>query len=256
MNMKVKLSLSLACICMLASVTQAEITPTVGFSVDYYGKYVWRGQQIVDDPVLQPGASIGLGNLSFGIWGSMDTTNINGEKNAFTEVDYSIDYSDEVAGVEGLGYSVGLICYDFPESEADGGLQTYEAYLGLSLDTFLSPSLTYYYDFDDVDSSYVSVGIGHSIADILGEGSGVSADLSASVGWGAKKYNNSYWSVNESAFNDITLGASFPFSVGPVGITPSLNYVILADSDIKNSTNFRGPNNNFFFAGIGASIEF
>lgn len=254
MNMKVKLTLSLACVCMLASVAQAEITPTVGFSLDYYGKYVWRGQNLVSDPVLQPGASIGLGNLSFGIWGSMQTTDIQGEKNSFTEVDYSIDYSAEVPGIEGLGYSIGAICYDFPKVTGAAS-ETYEVYFGLSLDTLLSPSFTYYYDYDDAMSSYVTFGIGHSISDIFGEGSGVSADLSASLGWGAKKYNNWYWGVNDSGFNDLTLGAAFPFAVGPVSITPSINYVILTDSDIKASNTY-DTDNEYFFAGIGASIEF
>jgi len=63
MNMKVKLALSLACIIVTTSVAQAELTPTVGFSLDYNGKYVWRGQNLTDEPVLQPGASIGLGFL-------------------------------------------------------------------------------------------------------------------------------------------------------------------------------------------------
>ncbi len=254
MKMRVKLAFIAVFVLMIASVAQAEIeiTPTVGFSVDYNGKYVWRGQNVTDDPVLQPSTSIGLGNLTLGVWGNMETTSVNGEKNALTEVDYTIDYSASVPGTEELGYSVGLINYDFPTGTA----QTYELYLGLSLDTLLSPSFTYYYDYDDVKSSYVSVGIGHSMADILGEGSGVSADLSASLGWGAKKYNNAYWGVNESAVNDIAFAAAFPFPAGPVTVTPSLNYIILSDSSIKGSTNFGGPTSDLFFAGIGASIEF
>lgn len=251
MKMTVKMVLSLACVCLAGSVAQAEITPTVGLSVDYFGKYIWRGQDFTDEPVLQPGATIGLGKVTLGIWGNLETTNVNNEKNAFTEVDYTIDYSDSVPGVEGLGYSLGIISYDFPET----GAQTYEAYLGLSLDTVLSPSLTYYYDYDDVDSSYVSVGVGHSIPDILGPDSGVAADLSASLGWGASKYNNAYWGVNDSAINDLVLGAAFPFGLGPVTVTPSVNYVILTDSDIKASNAFN-TDNEYLFAGIGVAMEF
>lgn len=251
MNIKARLAVSLICICMLGSVAHAEITPTVGFSLDYFGKYVWRGQDVTDEPVLQPSTTIGLGNLSLGIWGNLETTNVNNEKNAFTEVDYTLDYSDAVPGVEGLGYSVGLIAYDFPEA----GSQTYEAYFGLSADTLLSPSVTVYYDYDDVDSFYVSAGVGHSLPDILGPDSGVSADLSASLGWGAKKYNNGYWGVNSSALNDLTLGAAFPFAAGPVTVTPSLNYIILTDSDIKGSNAFNADN-EYFFAGIGIAMEF
>lgn len=249
--MTVKMVLGLACVCICGSVVQAEIDPTVGLSLDYFGKYVWRGQDVTDEPVLQPSATIGLGNLSLGIWGNLETTNVNNEENAFTEVDYTLDYSDAVPGADGLGYSVGLIAYDFPEA----GSQTYEAYLGLSVDTLLSPTVTAYYDYDAVDSWYVSAGVGHSIADILGPESGVSADLSASLGWGAKKYNNGYWGVNSSGLNDLTLGAAFPFAAGPLTVTPSLNYIMLTDSDIKASNAFNADN-DYFFAGIGVSMEF
>jgi hypothetical protein len=251
MSMKARVAISFAYFIVTTSVTHAELTPTVGLSLDYNGKYVWRGQNLSDDPAVQPGASIGLGNLTLGIWGTMDTTNINGEDDNFTEVDYTLDYSDAVPGSEILGYSVGLINYDFPQADT----QTYEVYLGLSLDTFLNPSVTYYYDYDDVDSSYVSAGIAHSIADIFGEESGVSMDLSASLGWGASGYNQFYWGSNDSALNDLALGAAFPFSVGPVTVTPTANYVVLVDSDIKSSDAY-DTDSDYFFAGIGVSMEF
>ena len=47
----------------------------------------------------------------------------------------------------------------------DGAEDTKEAYLGLALDTILEPSLTLYYDYDQVDENalFYSVSIGQSI---------------------------------------------------------------------------------------------
>ena len=50
----------------------------VDVSADFYGKYIWRGQNLSDDPVFQPGVSITWGKLTAGFWGNMDLTNING----------------------------------------------------------------------------------------------------------------------------------------------------------------------------------
>jgi hypothetical protein len=151
-------------------------------TLDYYGKYIWRGQNISDDPVVQPGISIGWGNLTAGFWGNLETTSINDNSGEFTEYDYSLDYSDDVPFIDGLGYSAGVINYYFPSGE-----DTTEIYLGFSLDCLLSPSLTFYNDVDDIKGTYASFSVGHSI-DKIGELSAdvpVGLDIGASLGWGS-----------------------------------------------------------------------
>ena len=46
----------------------------IGFELtaDYFGKYIWRGQNLSDDPVFQPGISATYGNLTAGIWCNLD----------------------------------------------------------------------------------------------------------------------------------------------------------------------------------------
>ncbi len=48
----------------------------IGFELttDYSGKYIWRGQNLSDDPVFQPGISATYGNFTAGIWGNLDLT--------------------------------------------------------------------------------------------------------------------------------------------------------------------------------------
>ena len=82
-------------------------------NADFVGKYIWRGQNLSYDPVFQPGLNISSNGLTAGIWGNMDLTNINGNKGDFSELDYSLDYSAAFPGIEAVGYSVGVIYYDF-----------------------------------------------------------------------------------------------------------------------------------------------
>ncbi len=60
-------------------------------SVDYFSKYVWRGQSINDESVLQTNVSGSAYGFTGSIWSNSDLT--NDRKGEFSEVDYSLDYS-------------------------------------------------------------------------------------------------------------------------------------------------------------------
>lgn len=230
----------------------AESPLSFEVTADYMSKYIWRGQDFTDEPVLQPGASVTYENLTLGIWGNLETTDVSGNSGAFTELDYYVDYSASVPGLENLGYSVGYIYYDFPEVPATLPGVTEEVYVGLSYDTFLSPSATVYFDIDEADGYYVSLGIEHTVENVIGE---IGADLSASLGYGDKDYNNYYWVVPSSKVNDLVVGVGFPFEVGKVSVTPSVTYIALLDNAIK-ATNMYNVDNNYVVVGVGASLAF
>jgi hypothetical protein len=156
--------------------------------------------------------------------------------------------------MEGVGYSVGLIYYDFPNT---GLLDTTEAYLGLGLDLPLSPSVTWYLDLDEAEGSYVSLGIEHSVEEIfeIGPDIPVAMQIGASLGWGSGSYNKYYWGTDQTKLNDLVLSVSFGFEVAGWKIMPSVNYVTLVSDDIRD-TDAYGTNSDFFFAGIGASKSF
>lgn len=216
----------------------------VDVTLDFNSKYIWRGQNLVDDWVMQPGASMGFGGFTLGVWGNVDMTNENGEEWEFTEADYYVDYSGSLA--EGIGYSIGYIYYEFPQAGGD----TQEVYGGLSLDTFLSPSVTWYYDFDQVEGSYVAFGLGHSIE--LSKEFPLALDLGLNIGWGDDDYNAAYWGVDDDGFNDLTLSAGLPIELGSWTFTPSVNYVALIDSDISDAAG----DDDIVYVGIGLSTSF
>ena len=204
----------------------------------------------MDDWVLQPGASVTYKGLTGSIWSNLDLTDENDSSGEFTEVDYAIDYSGTVPGVEVVGYSVGMIYYDFPGSDLSG---TTELYWGFSLDAPASPSITVYHDVDEADGIYVSLGVGHSIE--ASEKIPVGIDLGATVGWGNKKYNEFYWGTDGSELNDLALSVGFPFEVAGVGVTPSISYIALLGRDVKDSDAY-DTNNSIVVVGVCLSKEF
>lgn len=249
-----KLSVVMCLLSLLGTNVSALEKVDFEITADYNGKYIWRGQNLDDDPAFQPGISATYEGLTFGIWGNLETTSINNNSGEFTEVDQYIDYSADVPGVENLGFSVGLIYYDFPGTMLP---RTAEAYWGLSMDCPLSPSVTFNHDIDEADGLYISAGIGHSIEKIfeLGTDVPITMDLVASYGWGDNSYNQYYWGVNKSKANDLALSASFPFEVAGWSVTPSINYVTLISGDIKD-TNTYGTDDDFFYVGIGFAKGF
>ncbi len=233
----------------------------IGFelSAEYSGKYIWRGQNLSDDPVFQPGISTSYGNFTAGIWGNLDLTNINDRNGNFLEMDYYLDWSDDLSDFEGIGYSVGLIYYDFPGSYADGTRlpDTLEAYLGLNFDLPANPSITFYHDLDEAEGTYISLGLGHRVEQVfeLNPEVPVAMDIGASLGWGSGSYDKYYWGTDQSKINDLVLSVSFPIDIAGLTITPSLNYVTLLSDDIRDTDTY-GTDSDFFFAGIGLTMKF
>ena len=235
----------------LGGVALAEEAPGLGFdvSLDFYSKYVWRGQLINDDIVMQPGISMTYDAFTVGIWGSVDTTDYSGNEWEFIEYDFYADYTTSL--LEGVDLSLGVINYSFPSAD-----DTTEIYAGLAFDLPLSPSITIYNDVDQMNGSYVAFGAGHSVDELfsLSEDVPVGMEIGANLGWGSKSYNG-WWgagAVTSSALNDFTLNVSFPVSLGSWTVAPSVNYVTLVDSKVQDAS----AEDDYFFTGLSLSTSF
>ena len=221
------------------------------FAIDatYNGKYIWRGQNLVDDHVFQPSVTVGYEGLSFNIWGNRDTTDVNNQGGNFTEIDYTVDYSWTW---KGLDLSTGAIYYDFPHSSAP---ETVEVYGAVAVDTLLSPSFTLYWDVDEADGGYASFAIGHTFPDVWqpAENVSMSVDLSGSVGFASANWNNFYYGVDKSAFTDALVSLGLPVQFGERwSLTPAVNFSQLLDDDIRDT--FSDQSN--FWAGVTLSYSF
>jgi hypothetical protein len=200
---------------------------------------------------FKPAVNLSWGRWSGGIWANMDTTDIRDNSGEFTEYDYRIDYTTDLA--EGLCLSLGGIYYDFPSGEA-----TREIYAGLGLKLPLSPAVTLYYDVGEIHGAYVQFSLGHTIEKFHTFGEGRRCDLSfvVSLGYAGSAYNRDYWGVDEDTLNDLAFSVSMPICfAGDWTLTPSANYVMLVDSDIRQSDAY-DTSSDYFFAGIGISKRF
>lgn len=228
----------------------AEGDVSVEVTADVFSKYVWRGQNVTDDWVFQPGVSGTYRGLTAGFWGSLDLTNENDQRGEFIEYDWYLDYSGQITDV--IGYSVGAIYYYLPSADA-----TAELYWGFNLDVPASPSITVYHDVDEADGMYVSLGVGHSIEATKKIPVGI--DFGAAIGWGNKKYNQYYWSTDTvdvgEEWNDLMLSVGFPFEVAGLSVTPSVSYIALLGSDVKDSDAY-GSDNDLVVFGVSLAKEF
>jgi uncharacterized protein (TIGR02001 family) len=256
-----KLVLCAVVLAASCAVMAAEDKPSLSTSVSaaFMSKYIWRGQLLNDDYVMQPSVGLSYGGLSASLWGNVDMTDYHDNNWEFTEYDWTVGYADKVPGLDFLKYSVGAIYYHLSSTT----VSTTEVYGGLGLDVPLSPTVTLYRDIDEGDCTYVALSVSHSIEKIceLSSDMPVGMSMSASVGWGNEAYNKYYWGVEDSALNDLTLSVGFPVPVLGWTVTPSVNYVTLLDSDIRSVdtyetgyTNKRGS--DYLFTGLTLSKSF
>lgn len=222
---------------------------SVTLDAAFNGKYVWRGINVVDDPVFQPSLAASYKGWTASIWGNLELTGVNGFGGDFTELDFGLDYSWSYGM---LDFSTGAIYYRFPQT---GAPSTVEVYGAVGADVFLSPTLTVYYDIDEADGAYVTLSAGHTFEDVweLSETVTASADLSASLGYGTSNYNAFYFGADQNALVDLTLSAGLPIALGERWtVTPSLNYASLLDGDLRRAVS--DPDN--FWVGLSLSCSF
>jgi hypothetical protein len=248
---------ALCCVTVLLGVATAvgaeeeKAGVAVNVAADLFSKYVWRGQNVVDNWVLQPSVSAGYKGLTGSVWGNMDLTGEIVDDGEFTELDYSLDYSNTFPGQKTFGYSVGAIYYDFLNTHSKA---TAEAYGGLNANVALSPAIRAYYDFDQIDGTYVQLSIGHTIEKIKEWRSDCycGCQVGASLGYGSRGYNEGYFGVDQGALNDLTLTAGLPICLGKLTLKPSVAYSTMLDGDIRAAT----EKSDNFWGGIGAAFQF
>ncbi len=164
-----------------------ETAPVKGnMGLAFNSKYIWRGQNLVDGPVLQPEGSLSYKGFSGTVWANYDAD----EGDEWSELDYTLDYTASLGSakpeLEVLSFSVGYTYYTFPNLDEDK--DSHEVYVGGALDILLSPSVTVYYDFDQGDGVYYELGLGHGFSL-----AGAELQLAGSVG-----YNDGQWGYDSS----------------------------------------------------------
>ena len=228
---------------------------TLSLDQGVYDKYIWRGIQFNEEGVNQGSVDLSYdtgdyGTFGVNYWYNLDMDDENGTAGQISEADYTFYWNKDL-GESGFNLELGFIYYDF--SEVDLG-STKEVYAALGYDTFLSPSLTVYYDIEDVDGFYVELAVGHSfdLSEYLVEGS--SFDLGASIGWADDDMASGYYGATDvtTGFTNYKLSAGLNIPVlDYFTITPSIAYyALLDDADTQAGEDddiIVGVNLNFTF---------
>lgn len=128
--------LAAASLTLSAQAQELSVSSTVGFE----SVYAFRGSKLANE-IFHGSVDVGYDNFYGGIWTAQPIT--DSEPN---EVDFYVGY--EFAASELIAIDLGGTLYYYPEAGASEDESTFEAYIGASFDTVLSPSVYFYYDFD------------------------------------------------------------------------------------------------------------
>lgn len=176
-------------------------------------KYIWRGFTLDDDPVIQPGIYISAYGFTASVWGSFELR--SNDALSSSEVDYALDYTYDFGK---FSLSIGNTYYDFPAADAFSN----ELYLGVGLNTFLSPKIVFYHDYGREedgggDGEYLVLNLSHSLP--MGS-KGVTLDLGGHVA-----YNHQIFINGEGGDVALNVGISIPLTE-KITFTPNVNYSI------------------------------
>lgn len=222
--------------------------PEVSVDLGLYSAYVWRGQVINDEPVLQPQLNLELDGFSLHAWGNLDLTdNVNEDAPSFSEVDLTAAYTRRFGPAElTASYTHYLLVDQTVETDietivdgepevttvSEDAPSTAEVCLEASLpDLPVVPTLCLVRDVKEADGFYGSIGVAYS-AELLKEA--LSLDLSASLGAGDADYNAYYFGVDAAALNDATATVSLTWTASDsFSMTPGVQYAVLVDDAIR-----------------------
>jgi uncharacterized protein (TIGR02001 family) len=129
---------------------------------EYASRYLFRGvSQLGDQAVFVPHARFGLGHLAVYYWGYLGNIPDFGN-DKYREADFGLDYTFSFG--ERVAMTLGAVTYQYngPAERDIVFLDTYEFYAVVSIDTVLTPTLSFYRDVDAVDGGYLSFAISHT----------------------------------------------------------------------------------------------
>lgn len=247
---------------------KSEDMPVVSVSNAFMTKYIWRGWNLGDEPVMQSGASLSWYGFTFDFWTNYslntDKSRDEGRYQEFTEIDYSIDYTfnvgeaysliagENIAVLDPLYLSAGYTYYTFPNVDRkDKFFDSHEIYLGASYDVFLQPTFTWYWDVDSGKGnsdgggagSYFLFGISHTF-DF--EPTDISATLGMTTGINHEQWTDKTGMADMLFYGEIDIPVFNYFT-----ITPSLAYSIILDR-----STFNHDASNEFYGGLTIAFEY
>lgn len=213
-------------------------------SVDVLTNYVWRGQNLGDDGVVQPSIESTKDNLSINIWSNYDL-----KRNRNNEVDVTINYSVES---EGISIDAGYIYYALKDED-----DTQELYLSAALEMYLAPTMTLYLDFDEGDGAFLVMSVGHDIA--IDESSSLHIGASASLNIENKVMGRDASNDEFTNWYNGELTASYTMNIASnIVLEPKIAYSFALSHDGERALQSASVDNDDkeFYAGVNLTMTF
>ena len=272
MDSKMKIVAAAALMSVLAVVGSAyaaeeaaeESAVSATLDLTALNSYVWRGQVLNDEAVLQPSLTVAKNGFAINWWGNYNLTdNVTGDEFEFSEHDIGLSYS-ALCPFTGANMTLGIVNYDFPNqftaAAADNislVADTAEAYFSAAFtEVLLAPTLSVYYDLKEADGFYGSLAISHAIA--LADA--ISLNLGASIGGSDSDWGSYYFGDVDANFTDYSLSATLPVAVGDSWtITPGIQYTSLvndAEDAVNDNPNLYFGETDQFIGSVKASYAF
>ncbi len=250
-------------LCVTGSMTSAiEVDLQTEIDVKVVSAFVWRGNVLNDEAVIQPSVTLRGGDMSMNVWGSWDLNNKqNSSEHTRMDVmlDYSLEHGDNI-------FSAGVVAYVYDD---DGALteDTFETFLSYAMNVVSLPSLTVYYDFGELEGIYASVAFGHSIELVQDR---AALDLGLAVGGGSGNYNSALYdfpadeendiaafTADSASLLDLSLSASASVALGErTVLTPGVKYTTILDSDISDALDSVSKESDEFLYSLMLSLYF
>lgn len=208
--------------------SSAAVEVEGGAYVGFYDKYLWRGFDLSGGVgVIQGGMDLSHKGFTLSYWTNIQA---NDDKPTFksgeaTETDITLDYTFSLNDTVSL--SVGNIFYNL-----DGLDDTNEAYVGLTLNTVLEPTLKAYYDWDEAkeDGLFFTASIGHGFD--LAEG--LSLSLGALISYSQESDYAIFYEDANGNSQDYSDWHNYELSVG-------LDYAVTENFTVGTSLLYSAP---------------
>jgi hypothetical protein len=188
-------------------------------NVTAVGQYLWRGLVLYDGLAIQPQLTMALNKFEITYWGSYDGMVMlepGVTQYLFEESDLTLKFEDALPFAEMVSLNAGFISYMYHYGQP-GLKYSVELFTGISVDTLLSPYLTFYYDTMLGNGGYAELGISHEM-----EIGPVTANASLSAGYNFSQYQGDFISFSPS-FTAALLNISVTYDIAGSGvkITPA-----------------------------------
>lgn len=247
--------LSILFVLLSAGCSSLQGPPAVSTNVGASSQYVFRGVPQNAKGVVQADATVAFNTYCGGVasgtaWGNVDLDDdtgdavfVDGNGGDLSEFDVIVDYARTFGAVSA---SVGVSNYNFPNFV---GRSTTEVYAGASLaDAPLAPSLTAYYDVDQVTGLYLSGAIGHGFA--LSERWNLALGLT--LGYADDDQAAFYFFGADGGLTDLLASAALTYGLSDSSsLTATLGHAWLIDSDVKDAVDAAGIDTENLVLAIG-----